>query len=574
MLEHELSTIGLLFLFSIIGGMIAVRLRQPAVIGLLLVGIIIGPNFLNLIHDETIIKMLEEIGTILLLFVIGMEFVISKLLKIGTKALLIGALKIGIMTFLTFEVFVLLGFSQTVALIFGVMLSMSSTVVIVKVLESKGLYQREEMPLLIGALIVEDIFAVIVMTFLSNVSGSADAISIIQRIIFSLTIIIILYLVAIKLSKILIPLLVKQGDEEIITFIGLGICAGFSFLAFQLGLGPATGAFLAGSVVASLRDVKKFEHAVKPYTLMFSSLFFIAIGTMVDLSVITQHFWLLIALLILVGVSQFLAIGVMSYLFANFNRQQMIFSSIAMLPIGEFSLLIGQAAMKLDLGIDFVSIVAILIFSTALIMSLVVSYHKQVTDFLITSPKSVSHAPRSFSHFVRDLISELDSDNSNARSFKKGLLIFSMHLLLMVFAFLIWRKLESPSIYAFWIMTSAFLAMELILGFMAYRHGKTSFRLLSQMIANIFSFTSLKKSDNVLRSLLFAVFCLFMTIYSPALIVLFKMPKFLNIISFVMLIAMMFWFRKLFSVIHKASFSTSHHSHKKVRLSRLPISPY
>src|SRR3989338_10701722 len=114
MIESELITLGILFLFAVIGGVIAERFRQPAVIGLLLIGAIIGPNALNFVQDQNMIEMMTEFGAILLLFVIGLEFVIPKLIKIGFKALLIGFLKIGIIFFMTYEFSLLLNFSRNI----------------------------------------------------------------------------------------------------------------------------------------------------------------------------------------------------------------------------------------------------------------------------------------------------------------------------------------------------------------------------------------------------------------------------------------------------------------------------
>ncbi|MFH2020080.1 MAG: cation:proton antiporter [archaeon] len=573
MLEQELMNLGLLFFFAIIGGIIAVKLKQPAVIGLLLVGIIIGPNFLNFIKDPLIIESMAELGTILLLFVIGLEFVIPKLMKIGSKAILIGVLKLGIVSFLTFEIFVLMGFSQAVALVFGVMLSISSTVVIVKVLEAKGMYEREEMMPLIGVLIIEDIFAVIVLTYLSTATTNPNIFIVLEKIVFALGTLLIAYLIMLKVSKLLIPFLIKQGNEDITTFIALGICAGFSFLAFKLGLQPATGAFLAGSVVASLSEVRKFEYAIKPYTLTFSSLFFIAIGTMVDLSIIKENFWLLMGLVILVIITRFIAVGVVSYLFASFKRQQMVFSSIAMIPVGEFSLLIGQSAMKLNLGVDFVSIVAFLIFFTAVIMSLIVSYHKQVTDFVITSSQSEYQKPRTFSYFMRNLLSDLDTDNSNTKQFKNLFMHFSLSIIMMFFTLIIWNRIRfNATITSSIIYLVSFIAVELLLVVISYVKGKKLFHITSQIISNTYCMPNDRRANIVLRDMVLAISFLLITIYSPVLIVLFKMPEWINILSFALLILMILRFRRLFSIIHRTVYHKDSFKYRK--MSKMGVSVY
>ena len=133
----ELISLGILFLCAIVGGVIAARFKQPAVFGLLLIGALIGPNLLNLVQDVNMIRMIAELGAILILFVIGLEFDVSKLMKLGARSILIGLLKFAIVLFFGYETTLLLGFSAKVALFIGVILSFSSTVVVVKVLEQK-----------------------------------------------------------------------------------------------------------------------------------------------------------------------------------------------------------------------------------------------------------------------------------------------------------------------------------------------------------------------------------------------------------------------------------------------------
>ena len=157
----ELIGLGILFLCAIVGGIIATRFKQPAVFGLLLVGAIIGPQALNLVQDTNMIRLMAEFGAILILFIVGLKFDISKLMKIGARPILIGLLKFSIVLFFGYQTTLLLGFSTKIALFVGVILSFSSTVVVVKVLEQKDMFTRREVPLLISVLIIEDVLAVL-----------------------------------------------------------------------------------------------------------------------------------------------------------------------------------------------------------------------------------------------------------------------------------------------------------------------------------------------------------------------------------------------------------------------------
>ncbi|NTV24190.1 MAG: cation:proton antiporter [Nanoarchaeota archaeon] len=553
MIEDELMSMGMLFLFAIIGSILASKLKQPTVIGLLLIGALIGPNAFNLVKEQHIIEMVAELGSILLLFVVGLEFVIPKLAKIGFKALMIGVLKIGINFFITYEVGIILGIGQVASLIFGIMLSVSSTVVIVKVLESKGLYHREEMPLLVGVLIFEDIFAVIVMTFLSGAGQGTSMIRAVENLIISMTIMVVAYVLSLKIMPYIINFILKEGDEEIVIFIDLGICAGFAYLAIWLGLTPAIGAFLAGSIVASLPQVKQFEHAIKPYSLTFSSLFFISIGTMVNFASLAGNITLLIVMLVVVLVTRFLSVGLVSYLFANFKRSQVIFSSITMFSVGEFSLLIAQSAAKLVPGLDLVSIASFLIFTTAIIMAIAVSYYQHMTEMF--SHPSSGFQPRSFSAFMRSFSEEMDTENTNSNMLKvKSANAFVFGLLLMFFLigarrFLLYsaNNFEPIALYSIGAATFVILVFLMVKVFMSIKEVKT---YLIKIISSLTPGSNESKARYILDNLFLALIFLLITVSSPILIVVFKLPNWINLISFALLVLVYLRFRKVFSIVH------------------------
>src|SRR3989338_177641 len=115
-MAQELISIGILFFCALIGGLLASRFKQPAVFGLLLVGAVIGPNSLNLVQDAEMINLMAEFGAILILFIIGLEFDITKLIKLGVRSMVIGLLKFAIVMFVGYQVTLLLGFGIKTAL--------------------------------------------------------------------------------------------------------------------------------------------------------------------------------------------------------------------------------------------------------------------------------------------------------------------------------------------------------------------------------------------------------------------------------------------------------------------------
>jgi CPA2 family monovalent cation:H+ antiporter-2 len=565
MMENALMNLGILFFFAIIGGIIASRFKQPAGIGLLIVGAVIGPHALGFVNNQGLIDMMIEAGSILLLFVVGLEFVIPKLIRIGFKAMMIGALKIGIIFFMTYMFFILLGMKPAVAVLFGVILSISSTVVIIKILEAKGLCQREEIPLLLGVLLIEDIFSVFVLTLISRIVESGGSmIPVVEKMIISMTVLVVAYIVALKIGKAVVSWFVKNSNDEAVTFIALAICVGFSGLTYYLGLSPATGAFLAGSVVASLNEVRLFEKAIRPYTLTFGSLFFISVGTMVNLGALKDNIFLVLALLVLVIISRFIAVGIISHLFASFDRNQVIFSSIAMICVSEFSLLIAQQATKLNLGIDFVSITASLIFFTAMIMSISIGYYSRLPNLLNNYiPSNWTDKPKSLSLYIKHLFDEIDLDNTNTIRFKRLFFATSGNTLFMMFLLFGWRRLAvfllttQAATWTVYALHAVFTLIMMAFIYWSSQSLKRMHAILIEVITNLDCQGNSRKSRFILNNLL-RVLGLFITIlFMPVIVVLLHLPIWVNAFLVVMLLYVVLQMKRVLKFIHNHIQNTS-----------------
>jgi CPA2 family monovalent cation:H+ antiporter-2 len=443
-MEQELITLGILFLFALIGGVLAARFKQPILLGLLLVGAVIGPHMLGLVKDTNMINLMIDFGAILMLFVIGLEFDLSKLKKIGLKAIIVGVLKSSIVVFTGFNVGVLLGLGIQASLFIGIILAFSSTVVIVKVLEQKEMMSREEVPLLIAVLIVEDILAVLILTFFSGMHDKSNGmIGTIQNLVISMCILFIAYIAFVKIIKPILAYVLKNNKgEEILTFTALAMCAGFSYLAYYLKLSPAAGAFLAGSIMASLPDAKQFEKVIAPYNLIISSFFFIAVGTLVNFMSIQKNLMLILILVLTVILTRLFAFGLIVYLFANFKGDKMFFSSMAMFSIGEFALLIAQESTKFEIGIDMMSISAAIVFITALLMSLTLNYSdKLYAPTRDNMPYKFRQKIDKFADYIKAISEELDLDNKYSRGLKKNFMMTLISIVIILLTIFGWRSL-------------------------------------------------------------------------------------------------------------------------------------
>ncbi len=544
-MEFDMMSIGVLFFFAVVGGIIAKRFNQPAVLGLLFVGAIVGPNTLNLVSDSEMINTIIDVGAILLLFVVGLEFDTSKLMKMGFKAIMISILKVGIAFFIGFQAAMMLGYNTTVGIFCGAILSFSSTVVIVKVLEQKSMYNRQETPLLLTVLILEDILAVIALIFFSGMqnSGNVNLWDMTEHMIIGLTTLLIAYLVMLKVGQYIFKWIMKNSGDDITMFLALGFCIGFSTLAYILGFSPSAGAFLAGSIIASLPQARSFEHAVSPYALMFGSLFFIAMGTMVNFNNIGPNINIILVLLVAVLISRFIAVGLVSYVFAGFRGDQVFFSSIAMISVGEFALLIAKQSTGFGLDIDIVTITSVIIFVTAIIMSISVAYSSRLnsTWSATKTPGYLNNSISQLAWYVRNFFEQVDTENSEAKRFKKSFFSTIIWILLFAYIFVGWDKAIGLAHnfelqeYLIYLMHTGFAIMTLLALFVIYKKIRHTQETLVRVLTGIDRMMNQRKSQRILHNLFFVTVFFVSALFFPILMYMLHLPIWTDAIAFVLL---------------------------------------
>ncbi len=556
-LATELISLGILFLCAIIGGLIAARFKQPAVFGLLLVGAIIGPNSLNLVEDSKMIVMMADFGAILMLFVIGLEFDISKLVKLGARSILIGFLKFAIVLFFGYEATLLLGFSSKVALFVGVILSFSSTIVVVKVLEQKEMFSRREVPLLIAILIIEDILAVFVLTFFSGVKDTTTGfISLFEHIIFSIAILVFAYLIVMKILRYAArSLLRNNNDESVLTFLSLGIGALFSYFASSLGLTPSAGAFLAGSLIASLPNAKDYGRAIHPYALIFTSIFFIAMGTFVNFKSAQENTVLIVVLLVTILLSRLIAIGFLTFILANFKNEQPVFSSIAMISVGEFSLLVAKESEKFGLGVDLVTITASIIFISAIVMSISINHSEGISNALGSRmPLKTRLKLERISNYMRKFFDQMEIENHFTKKMKSESKSTFMLILLALLTFFILRRISlliRASFHQFVLYgyyAAGAVLMLYLLG-LIYKRATVLHSTLSVILTNVDDSKNLKKCTKILNTLLIALILFFSAMLFPFAMFALNLNPWANLMPIALIILSFYYLRGLVLLI-------------------------
>lgn len=268
--------------------MISYKLKQPMVIGYIIAGMIIGPYTppFSLILNFDILNLFAEIGVILLLFVVGMEFPIEKLKKIGKKALVI-AFSEGLGTFaIGYFVCQALNYSVSDSLFLALAISVTSTVIVMRILEELDMIKEEATIIILGVAVIEDIIIISMLAIMQSVSstGELSGIELITSIGTVLAFIGGALFIGSKTIPKLVNLIGKTNQHDVIVVAILGVAFGLSYIAFEIGISVATGAFFAGVLIAESKVHAVTQVLTTPLKDMFGALFFVSVGALMDIT--------------------------------------------------------------------------------------------------------------------------------------------------------------------------------------------------------------------------------------------------------------------------------------------------
>lgn len=319
------------------------KIKQPPVLGYLIAGIIIGPYTppFSFIDDENDIRLLAEFGVIFLMFSLGLEFNLNKLLKVGLSAA--GAALFEVVTMITLGYYVgqWLGWTDHDSLLLGAALSISSTTIIIKALENFKLKKERFAQLMVGILIVEDLLAILLLVFLSNFvyTSSESAHSIFWAGGKLLLVISSWILIGYLTVPYLMRKLRSYINHETLTIISVGLCLFLSAIAIHFQYSVALGAFIMGSILAETPQVHRIEALTLPIRDVFAAVFFVSVGMLIDPHMLYLHFWtiLLLAFVTVVGKIFFTSLG---SLLSGQPWSDSVKVGFGMAQIGEFSFII------------------------------------------------------------------------------------------------------------------------------------------------------------------------------------------------------------------------------------------
>jgi CPA2 family monovalent cation:H+ antiporter-2 len=336
------------------------RLRQPVIFGYLMAGLIIGPHIpIPLVVDEPMVHTLAQLGVILLMFGLGLEFSLRKLIQVGPTAGLVAVTENSMMIWFGYLLGQLLGWSTLESVFAGAVIAISSTTIIVKAFAEQGIRGRVA-ETVFGVLIIEDLVGIFLIAALTTVAGGAgvSAGSIALLALRLVTFLVGLVGGGLLVIPRLMRYIVRLDRPETTLVASIGICFAAALLALGFGYSVALGAFVAGSLVAESGEEKVVEQLITPVRDMFVAIFFVAVGMMIDPHAIAEHWVAILALTAIVITGKVVAVSLSAFLI-GFPLHTSIRTGMSMAQIGEFSFIIAGVGLATGAARSFLYPVAI-----------------------------------------------------------------------------------------------------------------------------------------------------------------------------------------------------------------------
>ena len=344
-------------------------LKQPVVLGYIVAGFIASPHFsfLPSVGNEANIEFWAQLGIVVLLFSLGLEFSFKKLINAGGTAIATALIIVMGMLGTGFVIGKSMGFTSVNSIFLGAMLSMSSTTIILKALTDLNMRHRRFVPGVFAVLIVEDLFAVVMMVILSSIAinKTVEGGEMIRSIIKLSFFLIIWFVVGVFLIPTIFRKFRRVISDEMMLIIAMGLCFLMAIFSVESGFSLALGAFVMGSILAGTPDAERIERIINPVKDLFGAVFFISVGMMVDPDVIVQYAGI-IALLSVVVIVGMIIFGTTGMLATGQPLKIAMESGFSLTQIGEFSFIIATLGTTLDVLDDSIYpiIVAVSVITT------------------------------------------------------------------------------------------------------------------------------------------------------------------------------------------------------------------
>ncbi|MBN4058056.1 cation:proton antiporter [Olleya sp. AH-315-K02] len=345
-----LQDIIILLSFSVVVVFFLQRFKIPSILGFLITGVLIGPFGLGLISAVNDIEIIAEIGVILLLFVIGMELSLKQLVTMRKTVLIGGFIQVSVSVLLATTIYHFLDFSWTESVFIGFLFSLSSTAIVLKILQDRNEISEPHGRNVLGILIFQDIIVVPMMLVTPIMAGQDGnvGIELLTLLVKTVLLIVFTYISARYIVPRLLLLVVRTKNKELFLLTTISLCFTVTFLTYEAGLSLALGAFIAGLIISESEYGHQATGTIVPFKVLFTSIFFISIGMLLNLDFLFKNIVVILSLVIFVFFSKAmiasLAVAVLKY-----PPRVIILTGLALFQIGEFSFILSKVGVKYDI---------------------------------------------------------------------------------------------------------------------------------------------------------------------------------------------------------------------------------
>jgi len=436
-LPHLILDLGLILGAAAVMTLLFKKLKQPLVLGYILAGILVSPNFTIFpsVIDTNNVQVWAELGIIFLLFSLGLEFSFKKLAKVGGSAsvtALIIAVGMSVAGYFTAK---LLGWNFMDSVFLGAMVSVSSTTIIIKSIEELGFKKKKFAALVFGILVVEDLIAILLLVLLSTfaISREFEGKEMILA-IFKLIFFLVLWFL---LGIFFIPTILKRAkaylNDESLLIASLALCLGMVYLATLIGFSSALGAFVMGSLLAETTKAEKIEHLIGPVKNLFGAVFFVSVGILINLNMLAHYIVPVLIISFVVVIGQLITAGTGTFISGN-SLKTSFQTGMSLGSVGEFSFIIAGLGLSLKVTSDFLYPVIIAVSGiTAFISPYFIRSGETVYSlFEKMLPEKWRKGLLRYSSEAQTITAASDWENV-LKSFIKNVLVFSIPLIAIIY---------------------------------------------------------------------------------------------------------------------------------------------
>lgn len=435
-----IQNIAIIMLISSMMMIICYKLKQPLVLGYIIAGVIIGPHTPPLIwiYDEISTSTIAELGVIFLLFYLGLEFNLRKLNKVYVTAFIVAFFEINVMICIGYGIGKLFAWSYINSIFLGAIISISSTSIIAKTIDELKLKNSKFAHLIFGILVVEDMFAIVILALLSTMVNIGHFEF--KEMLFVVTKFLSFLLASLLIGILVIPRLFdyieKYKSKEMYLILTLGICFSFCLLVLKINYSTALGAFIIGAIISESKQHKIIKQLIFPIRDVFCIIFFVSIGMMFDPAVLVKYFVPIIVITLFVVVGKVLT-NFLGLIVSGEGGKIAMRTSLGLVQIGEFSLIISSFGLSLKIIDQYLYSIAV---SVSVITTLITPYLIKNSNKIIQySERKIPIKINRIFKIYYNLIKQIKLKSNNnlfIKKIKKQVIYIAINFLIIISIFL------------------------------------------------------------------------------------------------------------------------------------------